>query len=83
MPRILVNADWWNNISPRFRYSEPQSDYSRMHDRLRLLLLQSVCPHSTEDPITIVVSDTLVGSIGYFARDAARSIGFQVEIENQ
>jgi len=81
VPRIIINEDWFDRISPSFRYNEPQSDYSRMHDRLSLLLLQSTCPHSREDPIVIVVNDVSVGSLGYFARDVARGIGFQVEID--
>lgn len=80
MPRVVINQAWWDNIDPRFRYSEPQSGYSRMHDRLSLLLLQSICPHSRGDSIVIVVNDISVGSLGYFARDAARAIGFQVEV---
>lgn len=81
MPRVVINQLWWDGISPSFRYSEPQSDYSRMHDRLSLLLLQSICPHPREDPIVVVVTDTPIGSLGYFARDVARGIGFQVEID--
>lgn len=80
MPRFIINQAWWDNIDPRFRYSEPQSDFSRMRDRLSLLLLQSICPHPREDPVVIVVNDTSIGSLGYFARDVARAIGFQVEV---
>ncbi len=80
MPRVLINQDWWDNIDPRFCYSEPQSDFSRMCDRLGLLFLQSICPHSREDPIVIVVEDTTVGSLGWIAWDVAQLLRLQVEI---
>ena len=80
MPRVVINQVWWENISPSFRYSEPQSDFSRMQDRLRLLRLQSICPHLCEDPIIIVVGDVTIGSIGWLARDVARGMEFQVEV---
>ena len=80
MPRVIINQAWWENIDPRFGYSEPQSDFSRMQDRLRLLYLQSISPHSREDPIVIVVEDVTIGSLGWLARDVARVMEFQVEV---